>query len=382
MLHPVTKTQTCADSTTGMQLLQDVLNNYLSSRLAKVASQTGSPDQTAILEKLPALFRQIVGLKRNLDSFKIEGSIGNGNIARVPWVGVFHRDVTVSAQNGYYIVLLFAQDMQSCTLSLNQGITAFTQKYSQKIAQTKVREYAARAAQCFSTAPNAILGPIKLAADGALGKGYEAAAIESFRYDANALPSVQAFTQHLEVLLEHYERLIQVAGQSLESLVPVTEVEYQKAAQEAATSTQPAAPPPDSPITKPVAVQTPVGKTYPRNPQAAGLALAAANYLCEVDPTHSTFISQAKKRPYIEAHHLVPMALQDQYEHSLDVAANIVGLCPHCHKLLHLGQPQDKKPLLRKLLNTRSLRLTAAGLSTDQENLFAHYKAELPEAAA
>lgn len=364
-----------------MQLLKDVLNNYLTSRLAKVASQTGSPDQKAILEELPAFFRQIVGNKRNLDHFKIEGSIGNGNIARVPWVGIFNRKVTTSAQNGYYIVLLFAQDMQSCTLSLNQGITAFADKYSHKIARTKVCEYAARAAQCFRIDSKAITGPINLAANGRLGRGYEAAAIESFRYEANALPDIHSFTQDLELLLEHYERLIEVAGSSLESLVPVTEVEYQQAAQHASAPTH-AESQPDSPKPKPTPIETPAGKAYPRDPKVAGQALSAANYQCEVEATHPTFISQAKKQPYIEAHHLVPMALQDKFDKSLDVIANIVGLCPNCHKLLHLGQPEDKEPLLRKLLVARTSRLKAAGLQIDYPSLFTHYKVELAETAA
>ena len=368
-----------------MQPIQDVLNNFLNSRAAKTASKTGSPDQQAILVDLPAFFRQVVGQKRNLNDFKIEGSIGNGNIARVPWVGLFHTAVTTSAQNGYYIVLLFAQDMQSCTLSLNQGVTAFTEQYSRKVAQIKVREYAVRAAQCFVPASGAILGPINLAADGNLGKGYEAAAIESFRYEANALPSAQTVAQHLEQLLEHYERLIQVAGPSLESLVPVTEQEYQQAAQEAAapsTQQQAPTPPQDAPKDKPAPIQTTAGKAYPRDPQVAGDALAAAQYRCEVDPQHPTFTSHAKKRPYIEAHHLVPMALQDQFVKSLDVVANVVGLCPHCHKLLHLGQPQDKKPLLLKLFAERNQRLAKVGIPIDNATLVQHYKLELAEDAA
>lgn len=368
-----------------MQPIQDVLNNFLNSRAAKVASKTGSPDQQAILVDLPAFFRQVVGKQHNLNDFKIEGSIGNGNIARVPWVGVFHKSVTTSAQNGYYIVLLFAQDMQSCTLSLNQGVTAFANQYGQKIAQAKVREYAVRAAQCFPTAPGAILGPIDLAADGDLGMGYEAASIESFRYEANALPSAQTVEHHLDQLLEHYERLIHVAGPSLETLVPVTEQEYQKAAQEAAAPSsqqQAPTPPQDTPKEKPAAIQTSAGKAYPRDPKVAGDALAAAQYRCEVDPQHPTFTSHAKKRPYIEAHHLVPMALQEQFPTSLDVAANVVGLCPHCHKLLHLGLPQDKKPLLLKLFGERSTRLTKVGIPMDSATLVKHYKVELAEDAA
>lgn len=370
-----------------MQLLQDVLNNYLKSRTAIVAKKTGSPDQQAILVELPKFFRNEIDKspQHKLQNYKIQGSIGNTNLAFVPWVGIFHPAVTTSAQNGYYIVLLFAQDMRSCTLSLNQGVTAFTEKYSRKVAQAKVREYAARAAQCFPTAPGAILGPIDLAADGDLGMGYQAAAIESFRYEANALPSAQTVEQHLQQLLEHYERLIQVAGPSLEALVPVTEQEYQKAAQEAAAPScqqQAPTPPQDTPKDKPAAIQTSAGKAYPRDPKVAGDALAAAQYRCEVDPQHTTFTSHAKKRPYIEAHHLVPMALQEQFPTSLDVAANVVCLCPHCHKLLHLGLPQDKKPLLLKLFGERSTRLTKVGIPMDSATLVKHYKVELAEDAA
>ena len=366
-----------------MKILKDVLENYENSRAAKVASKTGSPDQKAILEYLPKFFSQVIAKNRNISEFKVEGSIGNGNVARVPWVGVFNRSVTTSAQNGYYIVLLFAQDLQSCTLSLNQGITSFVKKYSQKIAQIKAREYAARAAQCFPVAPGAILGPIDLAADGDLGMGYQLAAIESFRYEIDDLPSAEVLSAHFEQLLNHYDRLIQVAGPSLQSLVQVTEQEYQKAVQEIAVDSKNKNKIPpllnDTPKPKPLPISTAAGKAYPRDPKVASRALLAANYLCEVDSAHKTFISHAKKRPYIEAHHLIPIALQDHFEQSLDVAANVVGLCPLCHKMLHLGRPLDKKPLLFKLYGERIKRLSDAGINIDMATLEQYYKLEILE---
>jgi 5-methylcytosine-specific restriction protein A len=384
MLHPVTKTQTCADSNTGMQLLQDVLTHYLKSRKAKVAKLTGSPDQAAILSGLPDFFEKVLSKTPDLDPdhYKIEGSIGNGNIARVPWVAIFNRSVTTSAQNGYYIVLLFSQDMKSCYLSLNQGFVSFEAQYTQKLARDKVREYAARATQCFVFAKEATAGPIDLAATGQLGKGYEAASIESFRYDASTLPTSKTFTANLQQLLAHYELLISIAGPSLELLAPITEQEYQKAALETSSTTSAKLALVDIPKPKPAPIQTPVSKAYRRNPQVAGQALAAANFRCEVNHCHETFTSQAKKRPYIEAHHLVPMALQDQYQHSLDVGANIVGLCPNCHKLLHMGLAAEKKPLLMKLFSQRGPRLATVGIPMDSAKLLAHYKTELPEDAA
>lgn len=370
-----------------MQPIKDVLNHYQQSYSGtRRATITNSPDQKAILKGLPEFFKQVVKRKRNLDDFKIEGSIGNGNIAQVPWVGVFHRSVTTSAQNGYYIVLLFAQDMQSCTLSLNQGVTDIAKRYTPGIARAKVREYADRAVKYFSPAAGAILGPIELAAKGTLGKGYEAAAIESFRYESTDLPCPQVLAEHLEQLLEHYERLIQVVGHSMEALAPLTEEEYQRAAQENVVDGQEkksdSSKDKDEPQKKRTPIQTSAGEIYPRDGRVARKALAMAQYRCEVDPHHLTFTSLAKKRPYIEAHHLVPMSLQKQFETSLDVAANVVGLCAHCHKLLHLGLPVDKEPLLLKLFDERSHRLGKVGIPMDQATLVKHYKVKLAEDAA
>lgn len=370
-----------------MQLLHDVFTHYPKSRKAKVANRTGSPDQEALLTGLPNFFDKTLRKNPSYNpiNYKIEGSFGNGNIARVPWVAIFNRAVTTSAQKGYYIVLLFSQDMKSCYLSLNQGFVAFEAHYTQKLAREKVREYAVRASHCFALAPGAIAGPIDLAATGQLGKGYQAASIESFHYKVSALPSAKVFALHLQLMFEHYERLIAVAGPSLETLVPFTEQEYQKAAQESATRIEKKsrqATTQDSPKEKPAPVRTSTGKAYPRSPKVAGEALAASKYRCEVDPKHATFTSHAKNLPYIEAHHLVPMALQEQFPTSLDVAANVVGLCTHCHKLLHLGLPQDKKPLLLKLFGERSPRLAKVGIPMDSATLVKHYKGELAEDAA
>ena len=41
--------------------------------------------------------------------------------------------------------------------------------------------------------------------------------------------------------------------------------------------------------------------------------------------------------PYMEPHHLVPMAYQEQFEHKLDRVNNIVSLCSNCHNEIHYG---------------------------------------------
>ncbi len=53
--------------------------------------------------------------------------------------------------------------------------------------------------------------------------------------------------------------------------------------------------------------------------------LSSARFRCEVDPDHTTFITEASGDPYLEGHHLIPLSRQDRFPHSLDVYANLIG---------------------------------------------------------
>ncbi|WBB29158.1 MrcB family domain-containing protein [Parvimonas micra] len=59
----------------------------------------------------------------------IECSIGKGKWATIPWIGIFDKKITSSAQEGYYLVYLFPADGNGVYLSLNQGYTFFEKKY-------------------------------------------------------------------------------------------------------------------------------------------------------------------------------------------------------------------------------------------------------------
>ena len=89
---------------------------------------------------------------------------------------------------------------------------------------------------------------------------------------------------------------------------------------------------------------------YQRNPSISAYALKVANYLCEIDPTHETFI-QANLRNYVEGHHVIPMHAQEDFEYSIDVPENIVALCPNCHRKVHLSEIEIKLKIVEKLFN-------------------------------
>lgn len=110
-----------------------------------------------------------------------------------------------------------------------------------------------------------------------------------------------------------------------------------------------------------------------RNNQIAADALHRADYLCEVDPSHRTFLRK-NDIPYTEPHHLIPLSRYRDFNYSLDVMENLVSLCSHCHNLLHYGRMVDKRPVLEKLYNERIEALRKCGLDLTLEQLLDYYK--------
>ncbi|MEC1596022.1 HNH endonuclease [Bacillus spizizenii] len=112
---------------------------------------------------------------------------------------------------------------------------------------------------------------------------------------------------------------------------------------------------------------------FQRNIQESIQALKIANFTCEVDRSHKTFLSKASGKYYVEGHHLIPLSLQDQFELSIDIKENIVALCPICHRLLHHGTNDEIEKILFKLWSERKDRLLKRGIEVDTSTLLKYY---------
>ena len=111
---------------------------------------------------------------------------------------------------------------------------------------------------------------------------------------------------------------------------------------------------------------------YKTNARIAKTALNLANYTCEINPEHKTFTSKLGK-PYMEAHHLIPMASQKDFSINIDRIENIVSICPICHSAIHLGDMSTRLELLKKLYDLREEKLKKAGLDISFGELFSKY---------
>lgn len=107
--------------------------------------------------------------------------------------------------------------------------------------------------------------------------------------------------------------------------------------------------------------------SWTRNSIMKEQVIRAAEYRCEIDQTHCSFISSATGYPYMEGHHIIPMRFQSNFNCSLDIYANIICLCPNCHRLLHYGMNSVKKKILTGIYEKRCIRLKNSGIDIQRE---------------
>lgn len=160
---------------------------------------------------------------------------------------------------------------------------------------------------------------------------------------------------------------------------PNAEAEYQKKVMVAAVKKKPLLESPGGILVPKVRKTGLTGVGFQRNPNIAASALRQADFKCEIDAGHKTFISNAKGKHYVEAHHLIPFGNQGGFKFSLDVTANIIALCPNCHRLLHHGRKADKAKDISALFAQRKDRLVEKQLKISEAELMKLYRGDLLE---
>lgn len=64
--------------------------------------------------------------------YLVTGSVGQGNWVTIPWIAIFNRSITTSAQRGIYIVYLMHKNGKKMYLTFNQGYTELRKTLDRK----------------------------------------------------------------------------------------------------------------------------------------------------------------------------------------------------------------------------------------------------------
>jgi 5-methylcytosine-specific restriction protein A len=343
------------------------VETFSNERALASKAEKGLQSWQIIVNKIPAEIKRWASLN---DDYVISGSIGKGLISETPWIGVFDKSITTSAQTGYYIVYLFRSDLKGFYLSLNQGWTQYETNYGVGKGRDEIRATAIKSQSLLRGTLSFSFEPINLIASKTLAKGYELGNICSKYYSIDNLPSESEFIDDLRNFIGVYRELKGLVGRDiLEIKNNVTEDEYQSNSQKGRVKVISSGPI----IRKEKVSGNSKTSAWSRDPDIAYTALHEAGFLCENDRNHKTFISGRNNSNFMEAHHLIPIEYQKSFQNSLDVPENIISLCPNCHRAIHLSTQETKSGMLEKLFMQRATRLKDRGLSITIQELISFY---------
>ena len=151
------------------------------------------------------------------DTYLVKGSCGAGRYTTVPWIAVFDKRITTSAQRGVYIVYLLNKDKKELYLTLNQGATDVLQSGSEstdgKLSFTgvtgssdssvlfKLRERAEKI--------RGVVGAVAFNTDSKISCGapnYDAGAVCYKKYTLDNLPDDTTLVEDLKALVSIYDK--------------------------------------------------------------------------------------------------------------------------------------------------------------------------------
>jgi 5-methylcytosine-specific restriction enzyme A len=273
-----------------------------------------------IRNELPEQLKLIVSEN---DRYKIEGSPGQGNWAGVPWIGIFDKLITESAQSGYYLVYLVAEDCSGIYLSLNQGVTSLKSQYGSEAKHAlnvRANDFLARLG---SKVSDLIQGPINLSVSKKSGLGalYEAGSICAFYYEKNKIPSDEILSSNLNRLLNLY------------LLLSSTESRFYAQAD---------AEEDEENLLEENLIVLREHKRIERNKKLSLKAKAIHGYKCKACGFDFENRYGIIGRNFIEAHHLTPLSTLKGQKVKLDPYKDFTVLCANCHRMIHKSEFVNK----------------------------------------
>ena len=307
--------------------LEKILSGYYA--LTRKPFRGGYALSVTVTANLPNSIQRALALT---NEYLVEGSCGNGRWTFWPWVAIFNRQVTDSAQHGFYVVFLFRSDLAGVYLSLNQGVTDIKRRYPKPAAVLSelAADYRARIPDCVKQFPliNIDLVAKRVGDNGSL---YERGNICAKYYKAGSLPSDKELLADLRNIIELYDKL------RIKDALPVRETDQEE----------------DEPEDEKTRVQLRLHKRYERNRSLTVKAKRIHGYTCGVCKFNFEKGYGELGRGYIEAHHKTPFHLLPM-KVRLDPREDFVTVCANCHRMLHrkkTGLPVDE---LRKAVIQQS----------------------------
>lgn len=140
--------------------------------------------------------------------FQVRGYGGKGGASSTPWIGVFDPDETVDPKEGLYLAYIYAADLESVTLTLQQGVTRLQEALKTgEVLRTHLEQMAR---QFYDSLPKQLMLDWQhrpsFAHGGWRALAYEASSVAARRYTIGNMPSEKSLRDDLWHMAEVLQR--------------------------------------------------------------------------------------------------------------------------------------------------------------------------------
>ena len=190
-----------------MQLRND-LKQWMEEYAARCREPFGGNSFTSLVtKKIPGTVQKICGDETR---YKVAGSCGKGNWARVPWIAVYDTRITSSAQKGVYLVYLLNQETRELYLSMNQSATEVSREENQGrstgLSGTGNRKNLAKLRKRTEGIRTRLNAELPWNTEIRTGQSsYDAGSIYFIRYTTKTLPDDEVLAEDLRRFLAAYQ---------------------------------------------------------------------------------------------------------------------------------------------------------------------------------
>ncbi len=184
----------------GVNIIKNLIEEFMKSYVGlRTSTPFGkNPIGEILSDKLPKIITDFNFIDNNI--YVAKGSYGNGNWTHTPWVAVFDKRITQTAQEGVYIVYIFSSDMTKVYLTLNQGCT--------KLKNSSGKREAIRVMQGISNEVRHKINAVDFSKDNNLHIGhelYEKGSIFYKAYDIEDIPEDTQLVNDLKKMMDIYQ---------------------------------------------------------------------------------------------------------------------------------------------------------------------------------
>lgn len=182
--------------------LKTVMSDYLQ---AKTESFAGHKLGAFVRQTIPHELSQFSFIHDNL---KVQGSVGQGNWATIPWIAIMDKRITLTTQQGEYIVYLFAEDMKSVYLTFNQGVTIPLRDKGRRVGHQYLQHQVNVLRELLPLDGMRKDDQIYLTSGG-LGQDYQVSTVAYYRYDIDHLPNDENLISDLQNVVNNYKLYVE-----------------------------------------------------------------------------------------------------------------------------------------------------------------------------